>query len=62
MAKGDPDRITRDTASFLGTGLGKAYSTTVHKGGHRFTGHAWSRDKADKKAGEKYRRGEKDRH
>jgi hypothetical protein len=61
MAKSDPDRVTRDTASFLGTGLGKAYSTTVGKGRKTYTGHGWTRKDADRRAGEKYQRGEEDK-
>jgi hypothetical protein len=49
------------SASFLGTGIGEAHKTTIHKGGSTYSGKSTSRSDADKKAGDAYRKGHKDR-
>lgn len=56
-----PDKVSRDSASFFGTGIGEVHKTTIHKGGSTYTGKGTSRDAADKEAGDKYRKGYKDR-
>jgi hypothetical protein len=56
-----PDKVSRDSASFLGTGIGEAHKSTIHKGGSKYSGRGTSRDAADKKAGDSYRKGHKDR-
>ena len=58
--KSDLDDVTHDSASFLGLGFGKVYSTTVHKDDDTYTGTGWTQEDADKKAGDKYRTGDKD--
>lgn len=57
----EPDKISRDSASVLGLGIGEVYKTTIHKGGATYTGKGTSREAADKEAGDKYRKGYKDR-
>lgn len=59
--KGAPDKIKRESASFLGTGLGEAHKTTIHKGGSTYTGKGFNREQADRNAGENYRKGRKDK-
>jgi hypothetical protein len=56
-----PDKVSRMSASFLGTGIGEAHKTTIHKGGTTYSGKGVSRGGADKAAGDKYRKGQKDR-
>lgn len=56
-----PDKVSRMSASFLGTGIGEAHKTTIHKGGATYSGKGVSRSEADKKAGDNYRKGRKDR-
>jgi hypothetical protein len=56
-----PDKVSRFSASFLGTGIGEAHETKIHKGGATYTGKGVSRSGADKAAGDKYRKGDKDR-
>lgn len=56
-----PDKVTRESASFLGTGIGEAHQTTIHKGGATYTGKGVSKEAADREAGSKYRKGQKDR-
>ena len=56
-----PDKVSRMSASFLGTGIGEAHKTTVHKGGTTYSGKGVSRSEADKKAGDNYRKGRKDK-
>jgi len=36
-------------------------STTLKKGKGTYTGYGWTKERADKHAGDKYRRGEKDK-
>ena len=57
----DPDRVSRQSASFLGTGIGEVHKTTIHKGGATYSGKGTSKSAADKAAGDKYRKGYKDR-
>jgi hypothetical protein len=64
MGKGKssgPDKVTRDSASILGLGIGEVHKTTIHKGGATYTGKGTTCDAADKEAGDKYRHGYKDR-
>lgn len=56
-----PDKVSRFSASFLGTGIGEAHETKIRKGGATYTGKSVSKSGADKAAGDKYRRGDKDR-
>ena len=56
-----PDKVTRESASFLGTGIGEAHKTTIHKVGSKYSGKGTSREAADKQAGDRYRKGRKDR-
>jgi hypothetical protein len=56
-----PDKVSRDSASFLGTGIGEAHKTTIEKGDSKYSGKGTSREAADKQAGDKYRKGSKDR-
>ncbi len=57
----DPDRVSRQSASIFGLGIGEAHKTTIHKGGATYSGKGTSRSAADKEAGDKYRKGYKDR-
>jgi len=54
--KSDPDKVTHDSASFLGTGIGEAHSTTIHKGGKTYTGKGVSREQANREAGQALQR------
>jgi len=56
-----PDGVRRDSASFLGTGIGEVHKTTIRKGNSTYTGKGASKEAADKAAGDKYRKGHKDR-
>ena len=56
-----PDKVSRMSASFLGTGIGEAHKTTIHKGGTTYSGKGVSRSGADKVAGDNYRKGHKDK-
>jgi hypothetical protein len=58
---GKPDKVSRESASFLGTGIGEAHKTTIHKGGSTYSGKWTSKEAADKQAGDRYRKGHKDR-
>ena len=55
-----PDKLRR-SASFLGTGIGEAHQTTIHKGGAPYTGKGVSKSGADQVAGDFYRKGSKDK-
>lgn len=56
----DPDRISRQSASIFGLGLGEAHKTTIHKGGATYSGKGTTKEAADKAAGDNYRKGIKD--
>jgi hypothetical protein len=56
-----PDKVSRQSASFLGLGIGEAHKTTIHKGGATYSGKGTTKNAADKAAGDKYRKGYKDR-
>ncbi len=63
MAKDDesaPDKVTHDTEFVIGHKITQDV-TVVHKDDNTYTGHGWSRDEADRNAGEKYSRGEVDK-
>jgi len=57
----DPDKVSRMSASLFGTGIGEAHKTTIHKGSSTYSGKSTSKSDADKKAGDAYRKGHKDR-
>lgn len=56
-----PDKVSRESASFLGTGIGEVHKTTIHQGGTTYSGKGTSKEQADKQAGDRYRTGHKDR-
>jgi hypothetical protein len=61
MAKNDdktPDRVEHTKERIL---LEEADKTIIHKGSETYTGYGWSREQADKSAGEKYSKGQKDK-
>lgn len=63
MAKGDskPDNITRSTEFVIAPRLSPwLEKTVIKKGDDTYTGYGWTREEADKNAGEKYRRGDSD--
>jgi len=59
--KSDPDKISRYSASVLGLGIGEVHKTTIHKDGSTYSGKGTTKSAADKAAGDKYRKGNKDR-
>jgi len=61
MSKNDkaPDNVTHSSEFVLGHKL-TVDKTTIEKGGETYTGYGWDREEADKNAGEKYNRGDKD--
>ena len=48
-----PDKVSRMSASFLGTGIGEAYETKIHKGGATYTGKGVSRSGVQHRAPER---------
>ena len=56
----EPDKVTHDSEFVIGH---KPYVevTKIEKDGETTTGLGWTREEADKNAGEKYSRGEKDK-
>jgi hypothetical protein len=60
----EPDKVSHSSSGRVpGTGDlgGTIHETTVEKGGDKYTGYGSSREEADRNAGEKYSRGEKDK-
>ncbi len=55
-----PDKVTHETEFVIGHRL-FFDKTIIHEDGDTYTGYGWDKDRADKNAGEKYSRGEKDR-
>ena len=56
----EPDDIKRSSNSLFGTGFSTVHTTKIEKGSESYTGHGDTSDEADKKAGDKYRTGDKD--
>lgn len=62
--KGDkePDKVTHDTFSALWPGFGPLiHVVTIHKDDATYTGYGYSEEEANKEAGEKYSKGDKDK-
>ena len=60
MAKNSkPDHVEHTKEVWIPV-LSEPDKTIIHKGDDTYTGYGWSRDEADKNAGEKYSNGEKD--
>lgn len=58
----DPDNVCHERTTSLPFGLGHTiHKTIVEKGGNTYTGHGWTEEEANKKAGEKYNKGDKDK-
>jgi hypothetical protein len=56
-----PDRVKHSRESALPGGLGPKYSkTTIEKGDDKYTGYGKTEKDANRDAGEKYSRGDKD--
>jgi hypothetical protein len=62
--KSDPDHVQHKSfwGAFLPIPGTEIHTTTIRKGKDTYTGYGSSRPQADKKAGDKYRDGRKDRH
>ena len=59
----EPDKVTHEVEGsipFIPIGP-MIHTTTIHKDGETYTGHGWSEEEANKDAGEKFSKGEKDR-
>ena len=56
----EPDSVEH-TKEILIPVLSEPDKTIIHKGDDTYTGLGWSREQADKSAGEKYNKGEKDK-
>jgi hypothetical protein len=59
-----PDKVTHDSYGVVpGTGDlgGTIHETTIHKGKDTYTGYGSSRGQSDKRAGDKYSSGKKDK-
>lgn len=61
----EPDDVMHRQESsipFMPTGIGPTiHSTEIEKGKDTYTGYGWTEDEANKNAGEKYNRDEKDK-
>jgi hypothetical protein len=55
----EPDKVTHGS-EFVIAHKAQLETTTIEKDGVTTTGLGWTREEADKDAGEKYSRGEKD--
>ena len=62
MAKkdSDPDSVTHTKEVWIPI-LSEPDKTIIRKDSDTYTGYGWSREQADRNAGEKYRNGEKDK-
>lgn len=63
MSKDDkgPDKVTHSTEFVIAPRLSPwVEKTVVEKGSNTYTGYGWTREEADKNAGEKYNEGKKD--
>lgn len=61
--KSDPDKVSHKTTSavpFTGGLFGEVHTVKIEKDGNTYTGTGWDRKAAEKKAGNKYRKGQKD--
>lgn len=61
--KSDPDHVQHKSfwGAFLPIPGTEIHTTTIRKGNDRYTGYGSSRQQADQKAGDKYRKGEKNK-
>lgn len=61
MGKDDnaPDKVTHDSEFVVGH-QPWVEKTTIEKGSETYTGYGWTREEADRNAGEKYNEGKKD--
>jgi hypothetical protein len=61
--KSDPDHVQHKSfwGAFLPIPGTEVHSTTITKSGNQYTGYGSSRSEADKKAGDRYRKGERDK-
>lgn len=58
-----PDSLTRKTEFVVAPSLSPwLEKTVIKKGGDTFTGYGWTREEADKNAGDRFRKGAKDKH
>jgi hypothetical protein len=59
-----PDSISRSSEAAIPGDIAhigpEIYETELTKGSDTYTGHGWSQEEADKDAGDKYRKGERD--
>lgn len=55
----EPDSVTHTKAIWIPI-LSEPDKTIIHKDGDTYTGLGWTREQADKNAGEKYQKGEND--
>jgi len=60
MSNKEPDRVTHDTERVIPFLPDVMDKTTIHKGNETYTGYGWTEEEANKSAGEKYSKGEKD--
>lgn len=60
-----PDSVNRSSESRIPGDIthlgGEIHHTEIEKGSNTYTGHGWTREEADKNAGDKYREGDKDK-